>query len=112
MLGEDGADGDMGPPGFPATPMFSGLTTINFGSVPGQDSVTITVSRTSVTSTTQVFALLWPAATSNKSRDEHLMESVVVYAHDITAGVGFQITASSTAGLLLGVFSVMWMSTQ
>lgn len=103
-----------GPPAAsPGGSLFSGQQDINFGSAPGVDSVTVAVARPSVTATAAVTAVLYPQATANKSMDEHLMERISVWAHDVVPGVGFSVTASSTGpGLLTGIFSTLWESTE
>lgn len=93
--------------------LFSGQQDIDFGNAPGLDSVTVAIARPTVTAAAAVTAVLYPQATANKSMDEHLMERISVWAHDVVPGVGFSVTASSTGpGLLTGIFSTLWESTE
>ena len=92
--------------------MATGTVDVDFGSVPGKDFVTVAVARASVTASTGVAASILPAETSDKSLDEHVIDSVEAFAHSVVAGVGFSVTVKSTAGLLLGKYRVIWLSTE
>lgn len=90
----------------------TGETELDFGAAPGLDRITVAVARATVTVNTQVEAYLFPKATSDKSVDDHIVDSITVYAHSISDGVGFSITGRADAGLLTGKYNVRWIASE
>lgn len=91
-----------------------GEVELDFGTVPGKDMVSASVARTQITATsaTRIAAFVSPKTTADKSIDEHIIDSIEAYAHSPVAGVGFTVTARSTAGLLLGKYNIGWISVE
>jgi hypothetical protein len=90
----------------------SGELEFDFGSAPGTDMVSIAVAHATTTVNTIVTAFVLPKITANKSIDEQIIDSIDAKAHDPVAGVGFTITARSTAGLLMGIYNVGWLASE
>lgn len=90
VSGRDGADGATGAAGVGT----SGTTTIDFGSFPGAPMASVAVTgQATIASDSKTEAWILPAATSDHSADEHLVEPIRVIAGPATAGVGFTIYA-------------------
>jgi hypothetical protein len=90
-----------------------GTTTIDFGAFPGKTDVTVDIVASGITGLSLAEAWLFPAATADHTVDEHLVDGPRVFAHTITAGVGFKITAISSSSdetdfLTYGLWSVAW----
>lgn len=77
-----------------------GSTTVDFGAFPGKSDASVAVTgQTSISGTSLVEAWIYPKATTDHSADEHIVETIKVYAKDISAGVGFTIMAVNTSQL-------------
>jgi len=97
--GEDGQDGYIipGPQG-PQGPAggggggTTGVATINFGTFPGATDALIAVTgQASIVAGSVVEAWIRPIATADHSEDEHMVESLKIFAANIIAGTGFTI---------------------
>jgi hypothetical protein len=77
-----------------------GTTEVDFGSFPGKSDASIDVTgQGSITGTSLVEAWIFPATTTDHSADEHMLETIKVFAGNISAGVGFTIYAFNTSQL-------------
>jgi hypothetical protein len=77
-----------------------GQTTVNFGAFPGSSDTSVTITgQTSIASGSRVFASITPVATADHSADEHVVETIDVYAGNIVAGTGFTIYAKNNSQL-------------
>lgn len=69
-----------------------GTATLNFGAFPGSSHASVSVTgQTSIVAGSLVEAWLRPETTADHSADEHMLETLKVFAADIVAGVGFTI---------------------
>lgn len=76
----------------------TGTATLDFGSFPGKSDASVTVTgQTSIASGSLVEAWIRPVATSDHSADEHMLETIKVFAHTIVAGTGFTISGFNTS---------------
>jgi hypothetical protein len=76
-----------------------GTTTINFGAFPGGSDASVAVAAPTITGTSLVEAWIFPAATADHTADEHIVESIKVFAGAVSNGVGFTIYAVNTSQL-------------
>lgn len=77
-----------------------GTTTIDFGAYPGSSDATATVTgQASILSGSLCEAWLWPIDSVDHLADEHMVETIKVYAHNVIAGTGFTIRAFNTSQL-------------
>jgi hypothetical protein len=75
----------------------SGSTTVDFGAFPGAGDASIAVTgQASIAAASIVRAWLQPKASADHSADEHVVETLDVYAGNIVAGTGFTIYARNT----------------
>lgn len=75
----------------------SGTTTLDFGAFPGASHATVAVTgQASIVAGSLVEAWLRPVATADHTADEHMVETIKVYAADIIAGTGFTIHGFNT----------------
>lgn len=109
--------------------MATGTATIDFGAFPGKSDASVDVTgQSGIVSGSLVEAWIRPVATSDHSADEHMLESIKVFAGNIVGGTGFTIYAfnvdknvgdpaskgTRTAGygggdtLIYGTFTVAW----
>lgn len=58
----------------------SGTATVDFGAFPGQSDALVTVSSPGITASSLVEAWILPATTPDHSPDEHMVETLAVYA--------------------------------
>ena len=84
--------------------MPQGTTTIDFGA--GATDKTITVSAPTITGGQLAEAWLFPAATASNTADDSMFDDLHVFAHSVSAGVGFSITATCRTGLAHGVHNL------
>lgn len=74
-----------------------GTTTIDFGAFPGATDATVAVTgQTGILTGSLVEAWLRPEDTGDHTADEHWVETIMVMAGNIVAGVGFTIYGRST----------------
>lgn len=77
-----------------------GTTTIDFGAFPGASDASVAVTgQASILSGSLVEAWIFPTATSDHSADEHMLETIKVFAGNVVAGTGFTIYAFNTSQL-------------
>ena len=77
----------------------SGSTTIDFGAFPGGSDTSVAVSAPTITGSSLVEAWIFPATTADHTADEHIVESIKVFAGNVSNGVGFTIYAVNTSQL-------------
>ncbi len=69
-----------------------GTTTVDFGAFPGKsDASSVITGQAGIVSGSLVEAWIRPTATSDHLADEHMLETLKVFAGSIVAGVGFTI---------------------
>ncbi len=69
-----------------------GTVTLNFGAFPGSNEASVAVTgQTGILAGSLASAWVLPAATSDHSTDEHLVDPIRVLAGNVVAGVGFTI---------------------
>ena len=80
--------------------MAIGTATLDFGAFPGQSDVSLAVTgQSAILSGSNVGVWVSPAATADHSADEHLVETLNVFAGSVVAGVGFTIYALNRSQL-------------
>jgi hypothetical protein len=84
-----------------------GTTTVDFGASASDASAVVT-GQIGIAPSSIVRAWISPVATADHSVDEHIVEPLRVFAHSITDGVGFAITAVCNSGRTSGEFSISW----
>lgn len=88
-----------------------GEGTIDFGTS-GETNVTMSVVRPEMLAGSHVEAYLFPRDTADHTVDEHIIDGPLIYAHDISAGVGFSVSGVSRNGdVLFGAWTFRWVST-
>lgn len=87
-----------------------GTVTLDFGAFPGASDVTVAVTgQAAILAGSLVEAWVFPAATTDHSADEHLVETLDVYAGNIVAGTGFTVYGiSEGSGLIYGKWNIAW----
>jgi hypothetical protein len=74
-----------------------GIATLDFGAFPGTDHATVAVTgQAGIVAGSLVEAWLRPETTADHTADEHMVESIEVFAADIIAGTGFTIHGQCT----------------
>lgn len=77
-----------------------GTAILNFGAFPGTSDASVTITgQTAIVAGSIVNAWLRPAATSDHTADEHMIETLKVFAGNIVAGTGFTIYGFNTGQL-------------
>lgn len=72
--------------------MATGTTTLDFGAFPGKSDASVAITgQSAIVAGSLVEAWIRPVATADHSADEHMLETIKVFAADIVAGVGFTI---------------------
>lgn len=90
------ADGTWAAP--PAGSANVGTATINFGAFPGASDASVAVTgQAGIVAGSVVSAWIRPVDTADHSADEHMLETIKVFAHSIVAGVGFTISAFNSS---------------
>ena len=78
-----------------------GTATLNFGAFPGASDASVVVTgQASIVSGSLVEAWLRPEATADHTADEHMVETLKVFAHSIVAGTGFTISGFNTSEII------------
>lgn len=78
----------------------TGTATLDFGAFPGKSHATVAVTgQTGIIAGSLVEAWIRPEATADHTADEHMMETLKVFAADIVAGTGFTIHGLNTSQL-------------
>jgi hypothetical protein len=76
----------------------SGTTTIDFGAFPGKSDASAAITgQAAIVSGSLVEAWIRPEATSDHSADEHMLETLKVFAGNIVAATGFTIYGFNTS---------------
>lgn len=80
--------------------MASGTATLDFGAFPGKSDASVAVTgQAGIVSGSLVEAWIRPVATADHSADEHMVETLKVFAANIVAGTGFTIYGLNTSQL-------------
>jgi len=75
-----------------------GTTTIDFGAFPGASDASVAVTgQGTITTSNLVEAWLYPVDTADHSADEHMLETIRVFAGNIVDSTGFTIYAFNTS---------------
>jgi hypothetical protein len=75
----------------------TGTATLDFGAFPGKSDASVAVTgQTGIVSGSLVEAWIRPVATADHSADEHMLETLKVFAGNIVAGTGFTIYGFNT----------------
>jgi hypothetical protein len=78
----------------------SGTTTIDFGAFPGKSDASAAITgQAAIVSGSLVEAWIRPEATADHSTDEHMLETLKVFAGNIVAATGFTIYGFNTSQL-------------
>lgn len=88
-----------------------GTATLDFGAIPGVSDASVAVTgQAAILSGSLVEAWILPAATPDHSADEHLLESLDVYAGNIVAGTGFTVYGvnEGSGTRLTGKWNIAW----
>jgi hypothetical protein len=74
-----------------------GTAILDFGAFPGASDASVVVTgQTGILSGSLVEAWIFPAATTDHLADEHMVETLMVMAGNVVAGVGFTIYGFNT----------------
>ena len=80
--------------------MASGTTTVDFGAFPGKSDTSVAVTgQAAIVDGSIVGASLRLVATADHSADEHMVETIAIFAGNIVASTGFTIYAVNTSQL-------------
>jgi hypothetical protein len=93
--------------------MATGTATLDFGAFPGKSDASVAVTgQAAIVSGSLVEAWIRPVATADHTADEHMLETLSVFAGNIVAATGFTIygfntsqTNENPAGAIDGTFS-------
>lgn len=78
----------------------TGTAELDFGAFPGASDTSVAVTgQTGIASGAVVTAWIFPADTTDHSADEHLLETLKVYAGNVVAGTGFTIYGVNSSQL-------------
>jgi hypothetical protein len=76
-----------------------GTALLDFGAYPGGSDASVAVSAPTITGGALVEAWVFPADTADHLADEHLVETIRVFAGNVQAGVGFTIYGVNSSQL-------------
>ena len=82
--------------------MAQGEASIDFGAFPGKSDATVTITgQTNILATSNIEAWIMPKATADHTADEHMLESIKVFADksSIVVGTSFVIKGFNTSEL-------------
>lgn len=80
--------------------MPSGTATLDFGAFPGKSDASVAITgQPGIIATSLVEAWIRPEATADHTADEHMVETLAVFAGNIVAGTGFTIYGFNTSQL-------------
>lgn len=86
-----------------------GSAVIDFGAFPGSTNTSLAITgQTGIAGTALVDAWLTPKDTADHSLDEHVIEPPNILAGSVVTDTGFTIYASTTDGLVYGLWNVSW----
>jgi hypothetical protein len=74
-----------------------GTALLDFGAFPGASDASLAVASAGIGAGNLVECWMFPAATADHTADEHLVESLIVMAGNVSAGVGFTIYGVNTS---------------
>lgn len=75
-----------------------GTAILDFGAFPGKSDASVAVTgQAAIGATSLVEAWIRPEATADHTADEHMLETLKVFAADIVAGTGFTIYGFNTS---------------
>ncbi len=75
----------------------TGTAILDFGAFPGQsDAAVVITGQAGIVAGSLVEAWIRPVATADHSADEHMVETIKVFACEIVAGTGFTIRGFNT----------------
>lgn len=78
--------------------MATGIAILNFGAFPGTSDAAVTITgQAGIVSGSLVEAWIRPVATADHTVDEHMVETIQVFAHSIVPGTGFTISGFNTS---------------
>lgn len=78
--------------------MATGEIEVDFGAFPGLSDASIAVTgQATILTSSNIGAWIKPKDTTDHSIDEHIVETLEVYAHTIVAGTGFTVTVKNTS---------------
>ncbi len=95
-IGADGADGTDGG----GTVLGSGTSIVDFGSGGASDASLVVTGQTAILAGSLVYCWIKPEATDDHSADEHMVETLKVFASDVVAGVGFTLHVLNTSEIV------------
>lgn len=77
-----------------------GVATLDFGAFPGKSDATVNVTgQAGIVAGSLVEAWVRPVATTDHTADEHMLETIKVFAANIVAGTGFTIYGFNSSEL-------------
>ena len=77
-----------------------GTVEVDFGAFPGASDASVAVTgQTGIVAGSLVEAWIFPKATTDHSADEHMVETLKVFAGNVVAGTGFTVYALNTSHL-------------
>lgn len=80
--------------------MATGTATLDFGAFPGKSDASVDVTgQAAIVSGSLVEAWIRPVATADHTADEHMLETIKVFAANIVAATGFTIYGFNTSQL-------------
>lgn len=98
--------------------MATGTTTLDFGAFPGKPDASVVVTgQSGITSGSRIEAWIELVNSADHSADEHMLESLKVFAGNIVAGTGFTVYGMETMPVaspyneghcLHGTWTVAW----
>jgi hypothetical protein len=74
-----------------------GTVILDFGAFPGKSDASVFVSQPTITAGSLVEAWIFPANTADHTADEHMLETLKVFAGNVQAGVGFTVYGFNTS---------------
>jgi hypothetical protein len=84
----------------------SGIATLDFGAFPGKSDASLAITgQAGILSNSLVEAWLRPEATADHTADEHMVETLKIFAGNIIAGTGFTIYGLNNSEIIDQSFS-------
>lgn len=74
-----------------------GTVLLDFGAFPGASDASVAVAQPAITGSSLAEAWIFPADTADHTADEHMLETLKVFAGNIQAGVGFTVYGFNTS---------------
>lgn len=82
-----------------------GTVILDFGAFPGKSDASVFVSQPTITAGSLVEAWIFPANTADHTADEHMLETLKVFAGNVQAGVGFTVYGFNTSEINEDLFA-------